>query len=91
MMSLRRYWFEFGHSLSDRPPPGTLLGCGVTAYDDADAAKLIEERVFGQGRMPAVVRMTRDVDVSTLDRGHVQTSMGNVFVRGIWFPLGYQN
>jgi hypothetical protein len=30
-----------------------------------------------------------DVDVSTLDRGHVLPNMGSVLVREVGFPFGY--
>lgn len=85
-MTLRRYWFEF----SPRPdlPIGTRIGCGVTGYDKQDALALLRERVF-RGVEPPVERVVEDVDVSTLDRGHVIPNMSPPSLRGVWFPLGY--
>jgi hypothetical protein len=39
--------------------------------------------------MPAVVQVVENVDVSTLDQKHVLPNIGDVTVRGVWFPLGY--
>jgi hypothetical protein len=88
-MKLHRYWFEFDHSLSDSPPPGTLLGCGVTARDRDDAIALIKASVFHNRPFPPIKREVQDIDISSLDAGHVRPSMGNIFARGVWFPLGY--
>jgi hypothetical protein len=88
-MALRRFWFEF-EFLSRAPLPlGTWKGCGVTAWDRNDAEQLLCEIVFAGSPLPKIRRLIEDVDVSTLDPGHVLPNMGNVFPRGIWFPLGY--
>lgn len=86
---LHRYWFEFALDDLERLPPGVRLGCGVTAFDIDDAAALIRERVFGGATPAPIVRCVPDVDVSTLDEGHVRSNMGNPAARGIWFPCGY--
>ncbi len=89
-MGLHRFWFEFDLSIEDSPPAGTLLGCGVSAYDYDDAINLIKERVFDDDKLPEITKEVRDVDVSTLDQNHVLPNMGIVTNRGIWFPLGYE-
>jgi hypothetical protein len=86
---VHRYWFRFAVRIEDDPPSGVLLGCGVTALDRADAEALIEERVFGAGRLPPVVEVVEDVEVTALDPGHVQPNMGDTVRRGVWFPLGH--
>jgi hypothetical protein len=85
MKNLKRFWFTFRTS----PKPTMLnLGCGITAYNYDDAMTLLRERVF-VGAEPDVVGYEEDVDVSKLDKNHVLPNMGSVVVRGIWFPLGY--
>jgi hypothetical protein len=88
-MNLHRYWFKFELTMADPHPPGVLLGCGVTAFSQSDALDLMKERVFTKFPFPPVKSVQEDVDVSTLDRGHVLPNMGNVLKRGIWFPIGY--
>jgi hypothetical protein len=88
---LQRFWFEF--DLSDYAqkhnlPAITKGDCGVTALNEADALLLMEEHIFPNG-LPRITTLIEDVDVSTLDRGHVLPNMGNVLVRGIWYPLGF--
>ena len=85
--SLRRFWIEFA------PDPGSLATTrfGVTAIDLADALALIERwrggvtphsmRPFG-----APVNVVEDVDVSTLDAGHVLPNMLPPHWRGVWYP-----
>jgi hypothetical protein len=89
-MTFRRFWFEFDLRLDDPYPPGVLAGCGVTAYDLEDAISLLKQRVFTSGDLPGIRSIVEDVDVSTLDAGHVLPNMGAPVWRGVWFPLGYQ-
>lgn len=84
-MRLRRFWFEFAPG-SD-VPAGLRLGCGVTAFDLDDARRMIRERVF-RGDAPPAVKIVEDVDVSSLDPGHVLPNMFAPNTRGVWFPLG---
>jgi hypothetical protein len=88
MRELRRYWFKFARL---EKPSVLNLGCGVTAYSLDDAVSLIRERVFAPEPLPQIEQATEDVDVSTLDQGHVIPNMGLVTTRGIWFPKGYES
>ena len=88
-MMLRRFWFEFGQSDAHTLPPGVQLGCGITAWTIDDALGLLRNCVFRGRPGPSVYTVVEDVDVSTLDVGHVLPNMGAPNVRGIWFPLGY--
>lgn len=88
MVSLTRFWFEFDGRESDLPV-GTRLGCGVTAYTCDDAIALIRDRVFGGGDLPAIDRVVENVDVSTLDEGHVLPFIDPPVWRGIWFSRRY--
>ena len=73
---LRRYWF----------PLSTGLGIGITAASDDEAR---ERAIDAQRRTAADATLLEpivDVDVRTLDAGHVQPNIGPVVVRGVWFP-----
>lgn len=80
---LTRFWIRF--ELIPYPTP-LNLGCGVTARDLNDALKLVAQ-LFPEGELPQIQEVTPNVDISTLDAGHVRPNMGNIFPRGIWWPL----
>lgn len=80
---LHRYWFKF----EPLGRPTVLnLGCGVTAYSREDAETLVREQVFKDEEMPRVSSVVEDVDVRTLDQKHIAPNMGDVSLRGVWFP-----
>jgi len=45
--------------------------------------------VFREAQIPDLESVRENVDVSALDERHVLPNMGNVLVRGVWFPLGH--
>jgi hypothetical protein len=63
------------------------IGCGITAYDLADALQLVAEGVFGGGSLPELASVVEDVDVSSLDPNHVLPNMRSPLQRGVWFPM----
>ena len=74
--ALRRFWF----------PATRGFGIGVTACSLEEAQALADEAL---GRYQPGARFTdvvEDVDVSTLDRGHVLPNLGLVTSPGVWFP-----
>jgi hypothetical protein len=80
-MRLRRYWFEFeGADVAS----GIRGGCGVTTFDRADALDLLRIAV---GVIPEPSLVVEDIDVSTLDVGHVLPNMHPPSERGVWFPM----
>jgi hypothetical protein len=83
---LRRYWFEFSVPKFDV----LTLGCGVTAYDERDAEALIQDRILKGAPLPPIRKVVADIDVRSLDLGHVAPNMGSVVWRGIWFPTGFE-
>jgi hypothetical protein len=85
---MKRYLFEFEFG-GNNVPSGTLIGCGVTAYSYDDAKTLLRTIVFKKGPLPKIKKVIENVDVSTLDKGHVLPNMAPPNLRGIWFPLGY--
>lgn len=78
---LRRYWIEF-----DERVAGVSRRFGVTAIDLDDALGLIGRA--GAGPLPRPTLVVADIDVSTLDEGHVLPNMDPPNWRGIWFPIG---
>jgi hypothetical protein len=87
-MKLRRFWFKFE---TFERPTSLNLGCGVTAYGIDDAKALILADVFDGEYIPRILEITEDVDVRTLEENHVRPNMGNVVIRGVWFPLGHEH
>jgi hypothetical protein len=83
---LRRFWFSFAPN--SELPIGVRAGCGVTAFDLSDAQRILSKCVFG-GDVPPAHAVIEDVDVSTLDPGHVLPNMVSPNSRGVWFPQGY--
>ena len=72
------------------PPYDPLrLGCGVSAYNYADALSILEKAVFGGKQLPRIGSVVEDVQVSDLDQKHVVPNMDPVVWRGVWFPKGY--
>jgi hypothetical protein len=83
MKLLTRYWFTF--TKTSKPSP-LNIGCGVTAFSYADALDLLRERLAPED-LARVAGHSANIDVSTLDPGHVLPNMGIVSNRGIWFPI----
>ncbi len=86
---LIRYWFEFQYNHYSELPIGLDLGCGVTAYNYDDAIFLLRKEVFKDGDIAIIKKVIENVDVSTLDAGHVLPNMLPTSLRGIWYPFGY--
>ena len=83
---LTRYWFRFSNP---KPFSSLGLGCGITAYDEDDARAMLNERVFAQLKeYPEIREVIANIDIRTLDQGHVIPNMGIPVVRGVWFPRG---
>jgi len=85
----RRFWFEFEIDSASNFPPGIGFGCGITAFSYDDAIKILDEKIFATIRRPPFKRVIEDVDIRTLDQGHVIPNMKPPIYRGVWFPLGY--
>ena len=90
MTALRRYWIRLRFQRPLEAPLGTPRGIGVTAFDRADALEIISQVVFRGLDMPEVLEVIEDIDLTDLDQQFVAPNTGNVFKRGIWFPIGYQ-
>jgi hypothetical protein len=84
---LHRYWLTFRAAGDDELPPGASMGVGVTAVDLDDAFRLVSRVLFGGADLPEIQAVVTDVDVSTLDAGHVLPNMHVPSERGVWFPM----
>ena len=86
---LTRYWFEFYKDKVTDLPAGLGLGCGVTAFNYLDAISILEDKVFRGQVLPQIKVQKENVDIRTLDAGHVIPNMQDPTLRGVWFPMGY--
>ena len=84
---MRRFWLEFENPKD--VPAGMGWGCGITANSLDDALSLLRERALKNRDIPTIKRIVEDVNIEELDSGHIRPNMGNIFVRGIWYPLGF--
>jgi hypothetical protein len=91
-MKPTRFWIEFdteAPELHASPYWSSLRrGCGVSAFTLDDAMNILRERLLSDHIERAVARVVTDVDVSTLDPGHILPNLGLPTQRGIWFPTG---
>jgi hypothetical protein len=62
------------------------IGCGVTAYDEHDARAMLADKVFPLYGFRDITSVTEDIDIGSLDEGHVRPNMGAPSNRGVWFP-----
>ena len=86
---LQTFWFEFeGDAFT--LPPGVSIGCGVTAFDYADALRILNTRVFNNKKRPPFKKVIEGVKVSDLDINHVIPNMKSLIYYGVWFPFGYE-
>jgi len=82
--SLIRYWVEV------QLPEGLVQPryFGVTAHSLDDALALLAAcAAYALPNPPVVVQAVPNVDVSTLDEGHVLPNMLPPNKRGVWFPI----
>lgn len=78
---MKVYWLKF---IEPAASHGLGLGAGITARDPADAAALAQD-AFGEVQIASIDPLD---DLSSLDQGHIRPNMGNILIRGVWFPLG---
>jgi hypothetical protein len=81
---LHRYWLKCAFSSK---PSSLNLGCGITAYNEADARRIFEETVVPVHGPREILEIIEDIDISTLEANHVRLNMGVPVYRGVWFPL----
>ena len=85
MNLLTRYWFVFGTLWTEQ--------VGVTAYSRDDAIALIKSsRIMCRNEwyeLPEIIEEIENVDVSTLEKGHILPNIGVCTRRGVWHPNCY--
>lgn len=86
---MKRFWFEFDFDNVQDIPSGIRMGCGITAFDYDDAIGILKEKVFSGSKSLAFKKIIENIDINTLDAGHVLPNMKSPTQRGVWFPLGY--
>ena len=84
MPPLVRFWFPFARLAGPSP---LNRGCGVTAYSRDDGIEILKSTVFVGRTMPHVVSVVENVDISTLDPGHVIPNMAPPDIRGVWYSF----
>ena len=81
---MRPYWLTF----ENFPKFSNLgLGAGITAYSEKEACE-IAATCFGSD-----VKVKSVSTISTADeieQNHVRPNMGNLLIRGVWFPKGFE-
>lgn len=75
---LTRYWFELDTGSRFRS------WFGVTAWTLDDARLLLSEKVFDCHELLTEISVIENVDLSTLDKGHVVPFIAPPNERGIW-------
>lgn len=83
---MRRYWFQFERL---EKPTALNLGCGITAHDLVDAQAILHECILTRCKDLKVKSVRHDVSFDELDNRHVVPNIGNMALRGIWFPQGF--
>jgi hypothetical protein len=87
---LIRYWFEFKKT-ENTFSVGVQLGCGVTAFNYSDALQILANKIFKNTTLPEIINCVENIDIRTLDQGHIIPNMWSPSERGIWYPLGYHD
>ncbi len=84
---LHRFWFVLEHSKLQTTKKRYV---GITAFNEEDALFFLNTvaipalgSAVGECKILSIVR---DVDVSQLDPKHVLPNLGDVTIRGIWYP-----
>jgi hypothetical protein len=62
----------------------------VTAFNETDAIDILGNKVFHGQALPEIRVKKENVDIRTLDTGHVIPNMHDPTLRGVWFPMGYR-
>jgi hypothetical protein len=59
----------------------------VTAWSEADAWRILDERGYDQHRRATLVDVKPIASVDEIDHPHVRRHMGPIVVRGVWYPF----
>ncbi len=67
---------------------GIVIGNVRTAVGFDDALEMMRKAIFSGDEIPKIDHVSDDIDVFTLDAGHVLPNMSSSVSRGIWFSTG---
>jgi hypothetical protein len=83
-MEMRPYWLMF-----DNLPQfsGLGLGAGITAHSEQEACEIAAAN-FGNDIEVKSVSTINTAD--EIEQNHVRPNMGNLLIRGVWFPKGFE-
>jgi len=81
--TLTPFWITFPKEGDE----GFPLGFVVTAWSEADAWRLLDERGYDQHRRAVLVDVKPIASVDEIGDEHVRKHMGPIIVRGIWYPF----
>jgi hypothetical protein len=81
--TLTPFWITFPKDGNE----GFPLGFGVTAWSEADAWRILDERGYDQHRRAGRVDVKPLASVDQNGDEHVRKHMGPIVVRGIWYPF----
>lgn len=83
---MKVFWIEFEKVEGKELPIGTGWGCGVTAYDKEDAINLMKKLIFKDWKDIPILSSKENITLDDLEQNHVAPNIGNIMIRGIWFP-----
>ena len=84
---LERFWIRFHGSYEEFYSTGGFdKGFGVTAYNIDDAKIILQKEIFKGQSLPEINTVIAAVEYEQLEESHVKPNMGNIAVRGVWFP-----
>jgi hypothetical protein len=87
---MKIFWIKLvWNNLSD-VPAGAKIGIGVTAESPTEAIRLVSFLMFSNKKIPYEYLIAEIPSIQELDQKHVIPNMGNILIKGIWFPLGYE-
>lgn len=83
---MKTFWIDFEKTEGKNLPIGTWLGCGVTANNINDAVDLLKRNLFRDWELVPILSVKEDVSIDDLEKNHVLPNIGNIMIRGIWYP-----
>ena len=87
---MKLYWIKFIISTEHYYPPGTRVGCGITAYSSEDAIDIAAKCIFKTYPLPPIESIKEIQDAMQIEQGHVLPNSGSILNFGVWFPRGYR-
>ena len=87
---MKPYWIKFLISTKYYYPPGTKIGCGITAYSSEDAIDIAAKYIFKSHPLPPIESIHEIQDTLQIEQSHVLPNSDDILNFGVWFPQGYR-